>query len=439
MSGVTNPFEPPTLHIVVADDDVAWARSLEASFLGCLLEWSFYRSKQFLAEFHVCGTVEELEGKVDKLLRDGGLVYTTIDLNMPMRAGDNVVDPTSWEHLVSWGLDQKDKDGDGRFDFCVITQQEHKLERLWAMRGPELTRRSIKKALKDELESRATGDITKGNIWLDIKAFVLNHIRFCVTEDGPADTSRKNVIWFGSHEGLARLRADAERIAERTLGGLYLLFADAAAYEQDWFQLVCQLRRIKSPRILDVDHYTKQRVSVEEWYNHFNDPPEALLVRHIDRAADKQCKILEMIERSDFFSKIESERRLVLFQFPYIETQADIGLKLDKEEKEILDYCRRVVHADQSPDYRGGFAFQKNSWIVTFPTYDTLANAGVISQTVAFQVRQCQERHKLPRVPLDPEVEAVLKGIRWENEAEGIGDLREAIDLAYSAPPRGRP
>jgi hypothetical protein len=431
LSREVGPFRQPRLHLVIAEDQDDWGTRLRASFEEYIADWGFYTTGQFRIDYHRCKSVESFERTMEKLLKQGELVYATVDLKMPRRDGDDD-DPNSWKQLVVWCLDQKKQDPevDDRFEFCVISGQEHKMRQLTSHpdHGDELRRRGITKAFKDEIECGSTGEIRLRAIWDQVKEFVLRRLKFCTLPLAAGEPSRQTMIWFGDHEWLARLRSEADQIATSPRGGLYLLFADAGGYEVDWFRLVCLLRGVQAPKILNIAHITPE--STSDWEEKFREPPEALLVSHVDRAADNQCDIVEAMTRNNFLAKIEEARRLAFIQFPYFERLEDIGDRLDKEERAIHDFCTRAVHAEASPDRDSGFAFRSNKRIIKFPSYDALRGAGVVRRTIDFQVEQNRERNGLAQSPLDPEMSAVLEGIRWD-EGDGISSMRLAIDRAY--------
>ncbi|MFC1597709.1 hypothetical protein ACFL5Q_07215 [Planctomycetota bacterium] len=436
---MSTSFAPPTLHVIIAEDDSDWIERLKPSFERSIKGWLLPKTGQCAVKVRVCRSYEEFIETGSGLLDDGDSVYATIDLNMPRYKREEADDPTVWRDMILWCLNQSHEvpGAGGRFDFCVISGDDLRLDKLFEhpVHGAELKSKGVKKVYKETLNTPA-GESNLHLIWEDIREFVRKRVRFGRFPDPVPieDQLHEAMIWFGDHAGLAELRDAADRIACRRGGGLFLMFSDAGGFEEDWFRYVCHLRGIDAPTILDIS--LVQPRNDPRWDALLRDPPEALLISHVNCASENQCDIKRAIEKHRFFSRIEEKGSLVFVQFPYFESEKEIGLRLDVGEIETLEACLQAVNAHGPAEPASHFAFNQNKRIVVFPPYAVLKAAEVIQKTIEFQAQQCQERYNVRR-PLDPEVVTVLAGIPWD-EVGSLSVLRSEIAGAYRSAAKSR-
>ena len=183
---------------------------------------------------------------VDSLLEKGDPVYATIDITMPLESPQDVPDGSAGQRAAAWCLEQQS--AGKKLEFCIVSGNDGNLTALFDGEiGKKLKKRSIRRIYKGHDLTDIDNAKQLPALWPEIKRFVLSHIRFCTFPD--RDTER--IIWFGKPDDLSQLLYLADAVSSQQHGGLYLLFADAAGYEEDWFRLCCHLRNVQ-PRYLDL-------------------------------------------------------------------------------------------------------------------------------------------------------------------------------------------
>jgi hypothetical protein len=432
MTGALRDFQVPTLHLVVADDQLVWQEQLKTFFATRIEQWGFYRTGQFRFELHCCGSFEGFKKITGDLLLTGDLVYVIADLIMPRHEADQVLDRNLWKDLILWCLDAKhDPLGAGkRFEFCLISADERLLNDLYddPRHGASLRRNGVKRVYKDQIEK--DNEVGLRKIWEDLRSFLFENVLFCTvpeTWDGASET----IIWFGRDETLLRLLEKADEIAKRRSenGDFYVAFADACGYEELWFRLCCHLRGLNHPQIHNLAE-TKWRS--EELRHDLQSPPPALLLSQIRGSYEDGHKIFDRLQEYQFFSALDRSGGLACFQFPDLDSDIDAERLLKPKENDVLQASFTRVHGQGAPFGSEGWQYRDSDRIIRFPDYDALKEAGVIRATIAFSVKQCQKKHGLEGMEVDPEVLEILAEIPWnEPQARGLDGLSMAISLAY--------
>jgi len=421
-NGAAASFVKPSLHLVVAEDQVEWSAKLEA-LAASLREWPLSQTGQFELSVHTCRSAEAFKDLVNGLLADGALVYATLDLKMPLREADEVADERAGREMVNWCLDRRRK-GE-RLEFCLVSEQDKSVERLYEQ-SPELEAQGVKRIYKSQILHAAAGQMRFLELVNDIQSSVRRQLSFCTVT--LPDTPDTLPIWFGRDDALVALLARADRLASSDQAGVYLLFGEAGGYEIDWMRLCCDLRGL---RLKKVDFSSVELEVDQEWTALFKDPPEALLIRGIDYVQSKGLEVAPLLE-DEFFEKVAKRNSLVFFQFPFSETYLDASKRLDADvEVPILDSCLRHLYQDDPYRRQGvGFTFADHRRIIIFPTYQALRNAGVIAKVVEFQVLESGRQHQgCAEVRIDSELQEVLTEIPWD-ENDGLQQLRACIKSA---------
>jgi len=425
-------FRPPTLHLVIADDEAYWQDQLKDFFAARIDEWSIYRTGQFRFELHCCGSYEEFTEITGGLLRSGDLVYATADLIMPYHKADEAVDRSVWKDLILWCLDREDDpSGVGeRFQFCVISGDDQKLADLYEdpRHGVALKRNGVKRVFKQQI-NQINKDVELWKIWEDVRNFVLDNIRFCTVPETWGGTTQ-TIVWFGRHEALFRLLEKADEIARRReKSDFYIAFADACGYEEQWFRLCCHLKGLERPQVRNL---AETNWRDDGWRGDLQNPPSALLLSHIRGSHDLRHKVYDRMQEVDFFNALDDAGGLACFQFPDLDSDIDAERLLQPKEKDVLEACFTRVYGHGAPFGGEGWQYRDSDHIIRFPDYATLKAGGVIRATIAFKVMQCQTKHGLFGVSVDPEVLEILAEIPWnESPARGLDGLNMAVDVAY--------
>src|SRR5688572_8746657 len=73
-----DPFERPTLHLVIAEDSPFWADRIEASICEPIRQWGLCRTGQFKFVTHRCASVQAFQKTIEPLVGSGELVYATL-------------------------------------------------------------------------------------------------------------------------------------------------------------------------------------------------------------------------------------------------------------------------------------------------------------------------------------------------------------------------
>lgn len=415
----------PTLNLVVAEDNAWWSEKLQG-LAEDLRHWSFAKTGQFELSVHACRSVEGFESLVSSLLSDGALVYTTLDLKMPLGEGEQTADPDAGEKLIKLCLHWK-RQGE-RLEFCLVSEFESILDRLYRD-SSDLRKLGIRKISKNQI-LETDGQKNLLDVVVDIQRFVRRNLSFCTIELPPG-SGEKVPIWFGGEEPLLSLLNRADQIANAD-AGVYIIFADAGGYEADWVKLCCELRGV---RLTYLDIAAVNPMFSSEWKAHFQDPPEALLVCHLDRANDQGCDIAPLLEKEKFFEKVAKRKSLVFFQFPILESNLDVSKLDDTIEIPILEACLHHIHQDHPSRLRQqslSFAFEDHRRIVNFPPYDILRNVGVVRKTIELQVLESQRKTGCDGASIDPELFELLIEIPWDQKG-GLHDLRRSIKSAYES------
>jgi len=432
MTEAPRDFQVPTLHLVVADDQLIWQEQLKGFFTSRIEQWGFYRTGQFRFELHCCGSFEAFKEITGDLLRTGDLVYAIVDLIMPRHKADEVPDRHLWKDLILWCLDAKhDPSGAGkRFEFCLISGDDRLLDELYdhPQHGASLKRNGVKRVYKDQIEKNKEVELRK--IWEDLRAFLFKNLLFCTVPEtwgGATET----MVWFGRDEALLRLLEKADEIAKRRgeNGDFYVAFADACGYEELWFRLCCHVRGL--------DHQQIRNLAETNWRDDglrrdLQSPPPALLLSHIRGSHDLGHKIFDRMQENQFFAALDRAGGLACFQFPDLNSDFDADRLLKPKEKDVLQVSLTRLHG-HGPQFGGeGWQYRDSDHIIRFPDYDALKEAGVIRATIAFTTKQCQKKHGLEGLEVDPEVLEILAEIPWnEPQARGLDGLSMAIILAY--------
>ncbi len=413
----------PSLHLVIAEDLDWWSEKLQG-LEEPIRQWSFAKTGQFDLAVHVCRSVECFDKLVGSLLADGALVYTTLDLRMPIGEGEETPDPEAGERMIDSCLEWK-RQGQS-LEFCLVSELDDSLDRLYRD-SSELRKLGIRKIYKSQIQG-TDGQRMLLDVLSDIQSFVRRHLAFCTIEL-PTGSGNRMPVWFGGTEPLLDLLKRADDVASAD-AGVYVLFAEAGGYEFDWVKLCCDLRGVQ---LTDLDIATADPLYHPEWKAPFQNPPAALLVRNIDQANQRGCDIAPLLEQERFFDKLVAHNSLAFFQFPRLATKLDVS-KLDETvEIPILDSCLRYLAQNHSPASRQpsrALAFEEHRRIVTFPSYDALRHAGVVRKTIEFEVSESQSQTGCPGVLIDPELFELLNAIPWDQKG-GFHQLRRSIRAAY--------
>ena len=173
-----------------------------------------------------------------------GAIRSMPQLTSPCRSSrqKTATDGSAGQRAAAWCLEQQS--AGKKLEFYIVSGNDGNLTALFDGEiGKKLKKRSIRRIYK----GHDLTDIDNANrlpaLWPEIKRFVLSHIRFCTFPD--RDTER--IIWFGKPDDLSQLLYLADAVSSQQHGGLYLLFADAAGYEEDWFRLCCHLWKRAAP------------------------------------------------------------------------------------------------------------------------------------------------------------------------------------------------
>jgi len=135
MAGRDNPFLPPTLHLLIVDDDQDdWTPRIQKSFEDYLANWGPYRLGFFAYEPHHCRSKEGFQETTTRLLEAGELVYAAVDLILPRKDTDQKPDPTLWNKLIFWCLERIKATANRNqiFDFCVMSADQTALDELYS-------------------------------------------------------------------------------------------------------------------------------------------------------------------------------------------------------------------------------------------------------------------------------------------------------------------
>jgi hypothetical protein len=416
-------FAKPTLHLIIAEDLDWWSEKL-LGLEESLRQWSFAKTGQFDLAVHVCRSVECFDKLVGALLSDGALVYTTLDLKMPIREGEETPDPEAGERMIESCLEWK-RQGQS-LEFCLVSELDDSLDRLYRD-SSELRKLGIRKVYKSQIQG-TNGQRILLDILFDIQSFVQRHLAFCTIEL-PTGSGNRVPVWFGGKEPFLDLLNRADHIASAD-AGIYVLFAEAGGYEFDWVKLCCDLRGVQ---LTDLDIATADPLFHPEWKAPFQNPPAALLVRNIDQANERGCDITPLLAEGRFFDTIVARNSLAFFQFPLLATKLDVS-KLDEAiEVPILESCLRYLNQNHPPGSRQpsrALAFEEHRRIVTFPSYNALRQAGVVRKTIEFEVNESQSQAGCSGVLIDPDLFELLNEMPWDQKG-GFHQLRRSIRAAF--------
>jgi hypothetical protein len=460
-----SPFTRPTLNVIIADDEPGYQKSLEELIVAPIRTWSMLTTGQFLLAVHPVGNLQDFLAIARSRLDTGELVYATLDMGFmekpDSKPGQESV--TYGKRMLTWCLEETERNPEASrsFQFCVVSQrpeflnpsaddgdekdEDRKLRDKFRQRGVRLV---DKRALIVPDQNLAT----RTAFAADIRDFILRQLKFATfpTRPGMPDGGHQ-AIWFDPRMPPARLLLKADALAVRKQGGLYLVFANTAGYEEDWFRLYCHLRRVsaqvKNFSLLDPN-------MLEEWTRPFFSPPAtgqgALFISRINHArADAQ----ELIIGSGLLDAAVRGDCSVFIQFPFFETALDYDTfrhqhetLVDNTEYEILAACMEKVYGH--PNWKPGVGFfaEDHDHIIPFPDYETvLKREGILRTTIAYEAAQWAAAIELPEVPLDPEFAEFLAEYPWHDEALQLarlhGDIREAYEAfrkRYPAEPRPR-
>jgi hypothetical protein len=429
-SGTNRSYQLPTLHILIAEDSLAWYEEL-TSFLKARAEhWPMAApsTKQVEFKFHpCCPTAQSFKETARELLKKNQRVFAALDLQMPITQ-DEDEDPQAGYNMTQWCLDhEKEQEWDHRqLKLCLMSKYGAKLDGINLEQKRTFQQRGItsiyKKATDPELEMKKAWDV--------IQAFILAQIRYCVfpveLQIGHTETQS---LWFPGHEYQSRHLADLERISASTEGGLYLLFSDTEGYDVDWFHLCCHLRRVKG-KVLD---FRLIRPDNDPWEADLDDPGKALLIR---RSNEAQINVREALRSHQLLRKASESGtdRLVFIQFPLFETVRNLEMLLSDDDRELLNDCVRILY-DNDLDHlpRGiNFILPENDNVLTFPSYEKILEpSGVIRDTISHYSSLRADKDKLEGVVLDPEIAAVMNKITG-TERQGLDIMRTSIREAYN-------
>lgn len=435
-------FRRPSLHLVIADDEVYWRDQLANYLVGQIEEWSFHRTGQFHYQLHCCGSYQEFTEITGALTETGDLVYATADLVMPYHKTDEATDRTMWKQLIFWCLErERDPRGVGdRFQFCVISGQDQMLTELFqdARHGAALERHGVKRLFKRQLLNENEREVALQIIWDDVRAFVLSNLRFCTVPESWAGTA-SSLVWFGRHASLLGLLERADEVAQRRQQGeshFYIVFADACGYEEQWFRLCCHLMGVERPQIRNLAEMWRD----DAWRKDLQSPPTALLLSHIRGSLDRGQYVYDHMREVEFFSALDKAGGFACFQFPEVESDMDVGRLLEPKETLVLEACFERVYKQRAPFTMKGRQYRESDHIIRFPSYDILKAAGVIRATIGYAVRHCQSKFDLSGIGIDPEVMEILAEMPWtEPRQHGLDGLTMAINVAYEKAATCRP
>lgn len=430
------PFDRPTLHLVIVDDDQEhWTPLLKESFKTYVTTWPLYDNDLFSYELHLCRSEKGFKDTTTRLLSKNAIVYAAVDLLLPRTDTDDVVDCKLWKNLILWCIEiiKENSSEPKTFDFCVMSQDASAIAELYSDDAyvKDLKRSDIKRIKKSEVLPLRDPNLKLKELWDDVRNFIRSHVKACPIPDAGIGSETSKLIWFGNHPKLSELRFQADTISKKNQG-LYLLFSDSTGYEEDWFELVCHLRGTQpdDTKQLSVNEF-KQREQLA-WQKTLSDPPEVLLISHIENAAEKGMDLEAIFRNSDFFDRIKDGRKnLTFIQFPYLASEQTLRLQFDPEERDFLDLCLEKLGAPTSETLDTGFSYTKNSKILAFPSHQELKESGVIQRIIEFETAQWQQLQDQHGRELYPGIATVLREIPWEDKNRELHDLRMCIRYAY--------
>lgn len=443
--------DAPTFHFVIAEDDANFIGTIEDCFKPELLGWGLHKQGQFRfdpkKDLHYCKSVASFKKVVKPLLEAGHLVFATLDIIMPGKDGE-VENANAGRQMVQWCLEQEAEHPDwhNRFEFCIVSSDAHAIADIFD--DPSVARllqkrpgnRKPKRICKDDLEASQAGMLKLKEVWPEIRAFIRKKITYGTFPNNLGHRIDRQSILLAPDEQLGRFFHLADKIAHQKNGGLFLLFADAAGYAEDWFRLCCHLRGIDNPHVLNFSE-GKARF-VPGWADVTQDMPQAVLLQRVDSARKNGFRL----ESSEFvdanFYRALAPEKLLFVQFPYFRTKGEVDQRLAPEEAKLLNACLERVFG-QKTEFPDGieFAFDTREHLIVFPSYGVLKAAGMIRHVIEFQAWEYQRLNKIADAPLDAEVIEVLCEIPWDDDAGasgqegggGLSRLREELDMAYES------
>ncbi len=425
---MNQPTNKPTLHLVIAEDDPYCYERYERFFRRAIEVSRLYKAGEFLLDSYVCTTLVAFDNKVEHLVETGDPVYATLDLKMPRKDGERPVD-ISRELMSRCFRYKKEKPRvKSPFDFCLISGAENILQRLIKdpELGPKLQHWGVNHVYKNKIGEEGEGDAELWKITADIKQFILKAIRFCTVplEVTPGKPAQTRVIWFGEH--LTHYLSLADSIAGDPLGGVYLLFSDAAGYEKDWFHLCCRLKEVK-PRFLDLSRVDP---GYTDWTARIVDPPAALLITGIEHIDPSGLDLAQELTGHDFFAKVTQGKKLAFLHFPFGDSHLSLTRRLPGLGEAALDLCLKQVYGEEGPRETGvNFPIPQHPKIIPFPTFEELKTAEVPKKTIQVLARECQQDDRTS-VELDPELLGVLVELPWDRLG-GVAQLQRSVILAF--------
>lgn len=458
-------FQKPVVQLVFVDDNEDWGRELKTSFEVHSKQWSLYRAEQCEFRLHNVRSYEAFRRVVTESLSgdDPKPVYATLDLEILREDGDDQADSYVWQELIPWCLKLEETlpAARGRFEFCIISKMEGGREKVFSNKafGKMLTTRDVNFLSSEAVQNGETqGRLQLEKIWESVREFARHHVPFStIPVPAAGQLKQQQLLWWGQEPELTRFRELAERIAQRhhlgapgrprPKGAVYLLFANCAGFEGDWFRFVCHLCGIERWVHKDLGRLARD----PDWDDAFANPRDALLVSGISVAAEMGFSdLVDVIQGSNFFQAVRDQGKLAFFQFPDLKLNGayDAELKLDPEEFKTLKVCLKEVNAEDFLSVSQGMVHADHSQLIRFPTYEALKRAGLIERTIEFESNQACERYGI-KLSLDPEVKAVLSGIHWNEPAGerhssgveesdranpvGLNELRVCIQRAYAS------
>ena len=386
---------------------------------------------QFILVVHVAGTIRNFQEFVKDRLLNGEMVYATLDLGMPLDDGETPTEENGLK-MLSWCLELPEQYPDRpnlsrSFEFCIISDKENLLDEL--SRGTRFLehfrRRKIRKV------SKTVGDGIEVMI-PDIREFAMRHIHFA-TFPSVTYKNEHQSIWFDPRETPARLLVIANKIAmEKKEGGLHLLFADTAGYEEDWFRLFCHLRGV-DPVVKDF--WQQSETPPENWDLAFANPPPAIFINHMEYAKAGVFDAEQLILKSGLLAAAAAERCFVFLCFPFLETQLDYDTLKGKYSGVLYRIlAEALIQAGHPNPQQGiGFAFEIGTRhrLIPFPCYENvLKKELVLKKTIEFETQQHKERSGVV-ADLDPELVEFLAEYPWNEHKTGLVGLHLNLWRGY--------